>query len=585
MKQPSQYVPFVGFAPDLPPNAPGVWTDCSNVIPTSNGFRAQPTPVAAADARGGATVTMQSFPLSGHATVQAYAAYCALYSSGTVRVFAASATQLLECVAGVWNSVCGFSFSTASSFTKGFKPMFKQFGDDVLFNNGVDPMFILVGAGGTAFTSVGTQILNEAQVFPIAPGGAVILNNSGGTAFGVVIHSTITGGTIYTLGTDYTVNYNYQGNGQIQVTFLATGHIAPGATVYINYFYGAPNDPVAIIEAGSFFNFVFYGNAWACSAAGNDQLYDFTVADLSAGDTLTDTPGPIVAGNKFNRNMMAYKGQGVYLGTFVGAPVIWQWLLLDPLIGTWGPGCVCNMGNMHALVGLDDFYINNGVQLMPIQGPQGGPNPVRQWFFGTVGAGSSETTVGDLNKLYAFNIESIYDLQLGIAFWYYPSQASVGPNDSWIAWNKNTGTWTHGRQAIDCLFQPRLLPATTGDGTSRVGFFEGTTHLPKQYGNKTAVAGLATFTTGDWGDGVNFQFSEKALLFFKAKPISCNAQGRSRANSGDVYTLGDHAQMDAQNQNTLSLIMNDVWLSYIVQLTGDFEVMGMWVSMERAGEV
>ena len=40
-------IPFIGFAPDLPPETPGVMTDCSNIIPGIGEFASAPSKVDA----------------------------------------------------------------------------------------------------------------------------------------------------------------------------------------------------------------------------------------------------------------------------------------------------------------------------------------------------------------------------------------------------------------------------------------------------------------------------------------------------------------------------------------------------------
>lgn len=97
-----------GFAPDVDPVTPGIFTDCSHFVPTERGFAAantiseNGTPALAAACTGGALVTKVD---------------------DSKRVFAGTATKVYELVSSVWTDR-----SRAGSYT-GAKWRFAQFGD------------------------------------------------------------------------------------------------------------------------------------------------------------------------------------------------------------------------------------------------------------------------------------------------------------------------------------------------------------------------------------------------------------------------------------------------------------------------
>ena len=104
-------IPFVGFAPDSPPETPGIFTDCKNILPSLGMFVAAPTPI---DCGLGA--------ISGAA--RGFAVTRKLDSSA--RVFCGSDTKLYEQSGGSWSDK-----SKAGNYTLGpdDRWRFAQFGN------------------------------------------------------------------------------------------------------------------------------------------------------------------------------------------------------------------------------------------------------------------------------------------------------------------------------------------------------------------------------------------------------------------------------------------------------------------------
>ena len=117
--------PFIGFAPDLEAQTPGVLTDCSHLIPYRNGMEAArdgstPTdvPALAAECQGAAVVTALD---------------------GTRRVIAGTATNLYELVGGAWSDE---SRTVGGAYTGGVETRWSiaQFGDSTVASNRADAM-------------------------------------------------------------------------------------------------------------------------------------------------------------------------------------------------------------------------------------------------------------------------------------------------------------------------------------------------------------------------------------------------------------------------------------------------------------
>src|SRR3546814_8413616 len=64
----------------------------------------------------------------------------------------------------------------------------------------------------------------------------------------------------------------------------------------------------------------------------------------------------------------------MYLGRYVGPPLVWAWQRVPGDIGCSGPESVAMVDTQHFFVGPSDFYTFDGTVPRPIGGP------VREWF-------------------------------------------------------------------------------------------------------------------------------------------------------------------------------------------------------------
>lgn len=202
---------------------------------------------------------------------------------------------------------------------------------------------------------------------------------------------------------------------------------------------GSPNADILVTASGFVMalnvNHADYGDApdgWHCSALRNQADWTAAAATQSAYGRLIDAPGGIRAGAALGGDIVAYKESSMFLGRYVGPPLVWQWTRVPGDIGTHGNGCVVTVGTRHFFHGGDDFYSFDGSVPTPIG------SPVKDWFF------------RDLNKPYAHLITGTYDEAAGVVYWYYPSTASSGELDSVISYNVVTNRW--GRQRVGAAY-------------------------------------------------------------------------------------------------------------------------------------
>lgn len=160
----AQLIPFVGYAPDIDPQTPGVITNCSAIVPTIRGFMGAPSPVV----QGVDTLVS---PCKGAASVRKL--------DDNTRIFAGTRDTLYELSGTNWNDISGVG-SSGLGITDRWR--FAQFGDATVFAAKTEvTQFITTG---TATSYAGTST---------APNGAVVetVNNF------VFLFDVIDQGSIY----------------------------------------------------------------------------------------------------------------------------------------------------------------------------------------------------------------------------------------------------------------------------------------------------------------------------------------------------------------------------------------------------
>jgi hypothetical protein len=154
---------LLGFAPDVDPNTPGVFTNCQHVIPFAKGFMGAPTGApAAADTLATAC----------------RGAVVATKLDDTRRIFAGTQTRLYELIGTAWTdrSAGGtpYTGSTDSRWS------FAQFGDTTIASNLVDAM---QGSSTGAFAAIATA--PKAKIVVSASNNFVIAFSTNEAVYGV----------------------------------------------------------------------------------------------------------------------------------------------------------------------------------------------------------------------------------------------------------------------------------------------------------------------------------------------------------------------------------------------------------------
>lgn len=310
---------------------------------------------------------------------------------------------------------------------------------------------ILLDCHNAMPTVKGDQCLNSAQVFASQIVGSPVIGLFAGKS---AIQTAFWAGTANSLYNFQSGNWVFAGgpyNAQSpwQFTLFGTDTIAVAANVQpqVALNLGATftalggNPPFGATDVVAINSQIMLtaADTWYVSAIGTDNNWSFTTQVQSAFAPITDLPGNILALGTLYRNAVAFKSNGIWLGTYIGGFQVWSFSMISSWNGTWGPNCIIELPEMIAFLGIDDFYYTTGYT------PQRIPNNLKEWFFDTANLSMLAST------------QAAYDSAHAIVFWFFVSNvATNGLPDQFVCYNLRAQRWTNGYLPINAVFH--LLP-------------------------------------------------------------------------------------------------------------------------------
>lgn len=186
---------------------------------------------------------------------------------------------------------------------------------------------------------------------------------------------------------------------------------------------------------------------WRTSA--QDDVHDWTpsIATLAGSGRLVDTPGEITAGKFLHDDLIVFKDTSMLRGRFVGAPEIWQFVVIEDTIGSPSQESVIHAGEADLFfMSNNDFYFYNGAQLQSVG------EPIREWFFTT-----------QLSQTDRTKVVGVHDVRKTRILWWYPSSSGGGALDRYVAYHYRQPKWTTGALTIQYIFELLLSSAPTYD--------------------------------------------------------------------------------------------------------------------------
>lgn len=330
-------------------------------------------------------------------------------------------------------------------------------------------------------------------------------------------------------------------------------------------------------------------DGWYCSALNNDADWTNSIATQSASGRLTDTPGPIRAGKALGQDVIAYKERSMYIGRYIGPPLIWEWQLIPGDIGAPSQESVVNIETAHIFPGYENFYYFDGSRPVPIG------NPLKEWYN------------DNIEKTYRYKMKSLHDRDNSNVYFFYAE--SDGTICASLVYNYRADKW--GKAS---LYDGNKLQAAFEYLTGGLSY-EGLGSLYTTYDNLPAIPYDSPFWTAATPQPAIFQ-DDNTLYSLTGTPADQEAQESSIAASyfGDdeTYTLVDRVRLkfteDSKNLanvdlrtteyvgdsltsngpysfngNKADMFVSAKWHSPKFTLRGDYEVVGYSLEYEENG--
>jgi hypothetical protein len=354
---------------------------------------------------------------------------------------------------------------------------------------------------------------------------------------------------------------------------------------------GAPKAKIVISASNNFviaFNTVdaTYGTSpdrWWCCAQADQTSWTPNVSTLATTGRLVSTEGPLTAALPLGNEVIAYKARGVYRGSFVGSPFVWQWdLVPGGEAGCVGQEALCDIGGAHFFVSNDNFWVFDGARPIPI-----GDGVIRQWF------------LNNSSPQYRYRTKCAYDKQNNLVRVYFPSSASTGACDSTLVFHVGVKKWGRSDRLIEAPLN-YIAPGVTIDGLdSFAATIDALPNIPvdSQYwqsGGQVASyfdtnhqlvslngpCGASSITFSDVGDDDTVSMVDRVRVRFTQSPATATATGFYKFNEGDSLVQGASGSI---NDGKFDVRQSGRFHRIRIDMTGDHKETGYDVKLIPVG--
>lgn len=324
---------------------------------------------------------------------------------------------------------------------------------------------------------------------------------------------------------------------------------------------------------------------WWCSAYLDYTDWTPAVSTQCTTGRIVDTPGPIRAMKAFGSGFVMYKDYGIYVGTYIGAPLVWQWDKVPGEVGCPSHNAIVDVGPAHFFISYDDIYAFDGSRPVPIGGP------IREWFF------------ADYDSSKGYRVIGTYDLTNGNVWWFYCSRSNADTTpDKAIIYNIRTQKWgklTLSVEAVARYYGQDItyhdlgtLYSTYDDLPTDISFdspywtpdnptmalFQ-TDHVLYQM---SGAAGSTAITINNIGDDIRYSTIRRVTPRFYTEPDSSTLEYSYDDQHGDNFTLGVTATYDTRGR--YDLLHSSRWHRCNLKFSGDVEIITVDVDLVADGE-
>jgi len=324
-------------------------------------------------------------------------------------------------------------------------------------------------------------------------------------------------------------------------------------------------------------------DGWHCCAAYNDTDWTESITTQSASGRLVATTGRITAGMRLGDYAVAYKERSIYMGQYVGSPVVWDWVQVPGgEAGCIGKEAICDIGSAHFFVGENKLWIFDGTRPVPV-----GDGELSEWFF------------NNSNPGYRYKTICVFDKQTNRIWVFYPSNSST-TIDSAIVYHIVSKKWGKCDLSIEAALNYVTPPTTidaltdysaTIEGLPAMSFDSqfwltggrslGIVNTSHQLQMMTGAASASSFTTGEVGDDDAVTSLTKIRMRYADAPDSASVQMMYQMNSGTGFTNGITGSV---NDGKFDVRQTARWHKARFDFTGPVKVTHMDADLKPAGQ-
>ncbi len=323
-------------------------------------------------------------------------------------------------------------------------------------------------------------------------------------------------------------------------------------------------------------------DGWHCCAVNDETDWTPSSTTLANSGRLVSTPGSLTAGGRLGDYAVAYKSRSIYIGQFIGAPVVWDW----QLIGGGTAGCVgqnawCDVNGIHFVVGEDNFWMFDGIKPVPLA-----DGVIKDWF------------ASNCSETYKYKIACAFDKTTNLVWVFYPS-SSASTLDSALVYHVQKQKWGRVTVSIETVMEFVTPSSTFNDLDDYSATYDGMPAIPfdsplwvtgarslvvfntsHQAQSFSGSPGSSSMTT-ESGDDYAVTLLSRLKLRLKTAPTTALVLTYVKQNSGDSYMPSESATME---NGTFDLLQSARWHKAEFYFTGPVEITAMGATYEQDGE-
>lgn len=338
-------------------------------------------------------------------------------------------------------------------------------------------------------------------------------------------------------------------------------------------------------DQGAIYDSADRPHGWWCAGKGGYTSWTPSITTEAATGDLSSTPGKLTGARRFGYQVVAYKLQSMYLGTYVGQPQIWDFQLIPGDAGALSNNAIVSVGTpenpKHIFMGWDNFYQFDGGRPIPI------------------GNNLKQTVFQEINYTYYYLAKALHDSLNKRIYFYYPV-GSTGNVDSCVVYNYFTNRWGRDNREIEAVVHYIASGITydelgdsyatyddLADVSYEIGFAVAGSPIPAVFDTShkvmtvTGPAGESSITTGDYGDDQAFTTLMRVRPAFLANPTTATFTHYYRKTLGDSLTTGQTANL---NGGKFDVRRSSRWHRGVLTMMGNHEIYGLSADMIPDGE-